>query len=193
MPVKKDKPARQDDRRTQKTKTALANALKDLILEKGYDAVTVQDIIDRANVGRSTFYAHYERKEQLLVGNIHFQQELVDPPGDAYGYPMGINLGYLFHHTHEQLALVRALRGTQGCTIIVEHFTELCKTKILEYHKPNMPRSKKEQRLFCYKADAAAGAIVRMLFKWLEDGALVPPDEMAGYATRVLMAVMQVT
>jgi AcrR family transcriptional regulator len=193
MLVKNDKPARKDDRRTQKTKTSLALALKDLILEKGWDAVTVQDIIDRANVGRSTFYAHYERKEQLLVGNINFQHELVDPPGNSEDYPMGINLAYLFHHTQEHLALVRALRGTQGCTIIVEHFTELCKTKILECHKPKMQRSKAAQKLFCFKADAAAGAIVRMLFKWLEDGAQVPADEMVPYATRILVAVMEVS
>lgn len=192
MTVANTRPVRQDDRRTQKTKKFLAEALRELILEKGYDALTVQDIIDRANVGRSTFYAHYESKEQLLVGNIRFQQELVDPPADREAYPMGINLSWLFHHTHEQLSLVRALLRTKGGVIVAEHFTELCKTKILEYHKAKMPRSTTARKLFAYKADAAAGAIVRMLFKWLEDGALIPPDEMVSYATRVLSAVIAV-
>jgi len=192
MTIDKTRHIRQDDRRTQKTKKFLAEALRELILEKGYDILTVQDIIDRANVGRSTFYAHYESKEQLLVGNIRFQEELVKPPADRDDYPMGINLSWLFHHTHEQLSLVRALRGTQGGVIIGEHFTELCKAKILEYHKPDMPRSKTAQMMFRYKADAAAGAIVRMLFKWLEDGALIPPGEMVVYATRVLLAVIAV-
>jgi AcrR family transcriptional regulator len=54
------------DRRIQKTLQLLQNALVELILEKGYDAVTIQEILDRANVGRSTFYAHFENKDQLL-------------------------------------------------------------------------------------------------------------------------------
>jgi len=192
MTLVNTRPGRQDDRRTQKTKKFLAEALRELILEKGYDALTIQDIIDRANVGRSTFYAHYESKEQLLVGNIRFQQELVNPPAGSDTYPMGINLSWLFHHTHEQLSLVRALGGTRGGVLVVEHFTELCKAKILEHHQSKMPRAKTAQKLFAYKADAAAGAIVRMLFKWLEAGALIPPDEMVAYATRVLLAVMAV-
>jgi AcrR family transcriptional regulator len=45
----------------------LKEALTDLILEKGYEAVTVQDVIDRADVGRSTFYAHFTDKDDLLM------------------------------------------------------------------------------------------------------------------------------
>ena len=61
---KKVKP---EDRRIQRTRQSLQNALSDLILEKGYEKVTVQDVIDRANVGRSTFYAHFENLDQLLL------------------------------------------------------------------------------------------------------------------------------
>jgi AcrR family transcriptional regulator len=62
--------AKKEDRRVQRTRTMLFDALLDLIIEKGYEAITVQDIIDRANVGRSTFYSHFSDKEQLLLGNI---------------------------------------------------------------------------------------------------------------------------
>ena len=55
------------DRRIQKTKRGLSQALVELILERGYEQITVQDILDRANVGRSTFYAHYRDKEALLL------------------------------------------------------------------------------------------------------------------------------
>ena len=55
------------DRRVERTRQLLQNALSELILEKGYEKVTVQDVIDRANVGRSTFYAHFESLEQLLL------------------------------------------------------------------------------------------------------------------------------
>ena len=57
------------DRRTAKTVAALRTALIELMLEKHYDSITVQDIIDRANVGRSTFYSHFRDKEDLLVGD----------------------------------------------------------------------------------------------------------------------------
>ena len=54
------------DRRVQKTLQLLQNALVELIAEKEYDDITIQEILDRANVGRSTFYSHFENKDQLL-------------------------------------------------------------------------------------------------------------------------------
>jgi AcrR family transcriptional regulator len=61
-----DAPAR-PDRRVNKTRKALKEALADLILERGYESVTVQHVIDRADVGRSTFYAHFIDKDDLLM------------------------------------------------------------------------------------------------------------------------------
>lgn len=54
------------DRRTQKTRTAIMTAFEDLLSVKRYESITVQEIIDRANVGRSTFYAHFETRDALL-------------------------------------------------------------------------------------------------------------------------------
>jgi AcrR family transcriptional regulator len=59
--------ARKDDRRVQRTEQLLRTALVSLIEERGFEALTVQDIIDRANVGRATFYGHFDNKEDLLV------------------------------------------------------------------------------------------------------------------------------
>src|SRR5713226_7910041 len=53
------------DRRITRTRATLQYALNSLILKKGYDAITIQDICDAANVGRSTFYAHYTSKDDL--------------------------------------------------------------------------------------------------------------------------------
>jgi AcrR family transcriptional regulator len=58
--------SRKEDRRAQRTQRALKDALFLLIQEKHYDDITVQNLIDRANVGRSTFYAHYRDKEDLF-------------------------------------------------------------------------------------------------------------------------------
>lgn len=58
------------DRRVQRTQQLLRTALVSLIEEKGFEALTVQHIIDRANVGRATFYAHFDNKEDLLVSGL---------------------------------------------------------------------------------------------------------------------------
>ncbi|MGA7768123.1 MAG: TetR/AcrR family transcriptional regulator [Candidatus Sulfotelmatobacter sp.] len=58
---------RKDNRRVQRTQQLLRTALASLIEENGFEALTVQDILDRANVGRATFYAHFDNKEDLLV------------------------------------------------------------------------------------------------------------------------------
>src|SRR5215467_2339104 len=66
------------DRRVQRTHDVLHRALMSLIIEKGYEVITVQDIIDRANVGRSTFYTHYVGKQDLLrKGLTHLKEQLL--------------------------------------------------------------------------------------------------------------------
>jgi len=55
------------DRRVQRTRERLQKGLFELIGERRYDAITVQDIVDRANVGRTTFYLHYNNKDELFM------------------------------------------------------------------------------------------------------------------------------
>lgn len=55
------------DRRVQRTRELLQKALINLINEQGYDAITIQDVVDRANVGRTTFYLHYSSKDELFM------------------------------------------------------------------------------------------------------------------------------
>jgi len=62
MPLK----VKKDDRRANRTKRSLSEALVGLIHEKRFDDITVQDVIDRADVGRSTFYSHFRDKEDLF-------------------------------------------------------------------------------------------------------------------------------
>src|SRR5512139_3251865 len=59
--------ARPTDRRVLRTRATLREALVRLILERGWDDISVQDVCDRANVGRSTFYSHFADKEELLL------------------------------------------------------------------------------------------------------------------------------
>lgn len=86
------------DRRIPRTRAMLQHALNALILKKGYEAITVKDICDEANVGRSTFYAHYTSKDDIKRRSFeHLRQQLVDRQGDARaasGDIDGRNLGF---------------------------------------------------------------------------------------------------
>lgn len=59
------------DRRKQKTLTALHSAFVNLLLSKGYEAITISAVTEIANVGRSTFYEHYRTKDDLLRATVH--------------------------------------------------------------------------------------------------------------------------
>ena len=67
------------DRRVQRTRQLLDDALIAQILEKGYDKITVQNIVDQANVGRSTFYAHYLDKDALMESSVEMIMEEFGP------------------------------------------------------------------------------------------------------------------
>jgi AcrR family transcriptional regulator len=62
-------PARSDDRRVVRTKRALGAALTELMLAEEFDAITVQRVLARAKVGRTTFYAHYRNTDDLLLSD----------------------------------------------------------------------------------------------------------------------------
>ncbi|MGW4410827.1 TetR/AcrR family transcriptional regulator [Nonomuraea sp. NPDC004702] len=102
------------DRRVRRTRRQVREALVSLILEKGYEAVTVTDIIERADVGRSTFYAHFSGKQEVLLSNLAELAFLRRPPGGgAPGELFAFSLP-MFEHVREQERLVRALLGRRG-------------------------------------------------------------------------------
>lgn len=61
---------RKADRRPKRTRAQLHEALLALVVERGYQRITVQDILDRANIGRSTFYLHFRDKDELLLSGM---------------------------------------------------------------------------------------------------------------------------
>ncbi|KAB2916447.1 MAG: TetR/AcrR family transcriptional regulator [Bacteroidetes bacterium] len=167
---------RKDDRRIIRTKRALAQALSELIVEKGYEAITVQDITDRANVGRSTFYAHYESKDELCLYNINFQQHLVEFKSDAEGFIYGINLQYLFNHLVEYYAIAKELNGLKIGYDLRNLLTEIIADKIITHNKKYYSKTTEQKRILNYKAQMVAGGIVRMLFEWTLEGSPVGVD-----------------
>jgi hypothetical protein len=170
----------QIDRRIQKTKKLLSEALMALIMEKGYAAVTIQDIINRANVGRSTFYAHYESKEQLFLGNINFVSLLFNDQ-DKDKCIMGINLHFLFYHAYENKILAKALLGKSGGDLITNYFRDIIAHKIMESQKVS-----NTELLAKYKADAIAAAIITLLTSWLDGDVVLPTDLVLNQAEQLL-------
>ena len=59
-----------NDRRAARTRRLLLEAMPGLLAERGFERLTIQNIIDRAGVGRATFYAHFESKEELLAASV---------------------------------------------------------------------------------------------------------------------------
>ena len=93
------------DRRVQKTRALLHEALASLVHEKAYDDIVVKEILARANVGRSTFYAHYRDKNELLERGI---RDLLyagvprapEPAGSASDWLLRFSLPFLTRVEH---------------------------------------------------------------------------------------------
>lgn len=124
--------ANKADRRIERTRGALRHALIALILEQGYETVTIQAIIDRANVGRSTFYAHYLDKQQLLLDTLqelramltrHQQIAVTEQGGLAQGR-FAFSLG-MFEHAASHAQLYRAMVGKQSGVIVQREIQQI--------------------------------------------------------------------
>src|SRR5215468_9576608 len=118
-----------EDRRVQRTRQSLRDALIELMIEKGYEEVTVQDIIDRANVGRSTFYAHFLDKQHLfLSGFEQLRVELAQQQRAAAAVPGTPGLSFsrgMFEHVQGYLRVYQALIGKQSGMIVAEHLQQM--------------------------------------------------------------------
>jgi AcrR family transcriptional regulator len=94
---------KKSDRRPQRTRRLLSRALVGLITEKRFDDITVQNVIDRADVGRSTFYTHFRDKEDLLQKDWErfldaFAQQI---DWDKAGYESFVPVVHLFRHLQD--------------------------------------------------------------------------------------------
>ena len=113
------------DRRIAKTRLAIHRALLELILEKRYDKITVQDIIDRADVSRSTFYTHFLDKEDLLMkGFVMFSDDLgvhLETSGhDGEEEAHVIHSLVFFRHAGAHQELYKAMLEGGGADVLME-------------------------------------------------------------------------
>lgn len=113
------------DRRVQRTQLLLHKALMSLVLEKKYESITVQEILDRADVGRSTFYVHFRGKDELLFNGFQYLQSFLESAHDAssalppnsYERIVGFSLP-MFEHAFEYRRVNRALLGSSAESVV---------------------------------------------------------------------------
>jgi AcrR family transcriptional regulator len=168
------------DRRTQRTRQALHQALIGLILERDYDEITVADIAEAANVGRSTFYAHFVDKDDLLrSGADHMRAILIQehrsdaaPDDPAERRALGFSR-FMTTHMQEQLKLYRALvRGRAG-TIMMERLAAYLADIVRAELKASTGGPPPEVTV-----QFVVGAYMSVLTWWLDRGAREPAEEL---------------
>jgi AcrR family transcriptional regulator len=180
--------ARRIDRRVRRTRDAIHRALIALILEKGYDRVTVADVIDRADIGRSTFYTHFTDKQHVLYASLDDLATFLRGKRDAAGAPLfGFSLA-LFRHAHEQRPLLRALLGRRSGAAVqarVRHVLAELVDEDLTAAGIAPPGVARE-----LVVAGVVGAYLALLARWLDEGDPHTPEDMdAGFRRLVIPGI----
>ncbi len=162
------------DRRVQRTRDALRIALITLLEERGWDDINIQDLCEQANVGRSTFYLHFQNKEELLVGGfddlrawLHTQSAQENAKVDAMPFVRG-----LIEHVYEQRSLFRSIIGKRSGHVVQKRFREMVCRLVEEEVAP--PHADWKQKA---GAHYVAGAFVELLAWWIDSGKGHTADE----------------
>lgn len=177
---------RKTDRRILRTRRALREALMALIIEKGYEAISIQDITDRADVSRTTFYLHYRDKEELLASGM---RELYDELLAAYlpfsaaevqqtGFSSAMLDAGDYEHVAENAAFYKAMFSAKGAPsfmttvhqYLAEIFTSFCLKEVEPQQSP-LPLD-----MIAY---GMAGMHIGLIQWWLQKDMPLSPETMS--------------
>jgi len=192
IPADTPLPMRKPARRGRRTRRMLADALVALILEKGYDAVTIEDITERADLGRTTFYLHYKDKDDLLLERIdeiasdltaqinqRIQEretrslKMFDPENPEDNAPVV----FLFRHAYENADFYRVILRGEGAARASRMFRSTVNAYLDAYFqkvftpKPSIPTA--------VLTNYFSGALLALLTWWLENNMPYPVEDMA--------------
>ena len=172
------------DRRQQKTRTAVFDALTVLLEKKPYSRISVQEIIDAANVGRSTFYSHFETKDELLramctdifdhVFSDHLTSEKTHDFSLA-GKDLKGEITHVLYHLQDNKATVKSILSCESGEMFMRYFKEyLAKLFKDEVAKTvsGVPKDYMLNHMVCDFAET-----VRW---WMKNGRY-SPEEIAGF------------
>lgn len=164
-----------DDRRVRRSRRALRTALVDLVLEKGFRAITVDEIVERADVARATFYAHYRDKDDLLVDIVRDLTEERERPLPAIeqahekGFT-GLPVRYIFEHAERERAAYQVILRGEGDGRALREFFALTSRRAEQLFRDRGERLGVTPRVpFDVIARAWTGELVAVLAWWVEN------------------------
>jgi AcrR family transcriptional regulator len=176
------------DRRVSRTRRQLREALMELILEKGYDNITIEEITDRADLGRTTFYLHYRDKEALLLESLEqIAEELRGQirlenmqPGISAGGQGRSPIQEVFQHAAENSNLYKIILSGGAATAVLNLVREMLLEAAEQFFAPRLAARAGE---VVPPVDSFAGyfasALLGYLTWWLDKGMPYSPDEVA--------------
>lgn len=184
-------PSRHERRRLRTRKLLIETALQ-LVLEKGYDSVSIQDITDRADLGRGTFYIHFKDKEEIvwtaiqelfqeLEEEAHQQLDRRMPQVEYHGF---LNI---FRHAEKHRDLYRVMFGRQGAVVLTARAQDFLADAFL-YDIRNAPEPTEIDFNIPEEIEAQilTGVIARLLFWWLETPNDYSAEQMAAMTYEAL-------
>lgn len=177
--------AKNEDRRVQRTQQLLREALFALVQEKSFEKLSVQEIIDRANVGRATFYAHFDNKEDLLLSGFDAlraslrkrqrealsSQSSVDEKVFAYSYD-------LLSHVDDYRHLYRAMAGRNSGAAVQNVLHKLTIDLVRDDLKAMADQIDGPRSVSDAVVDFIAGGLFGLLMWWLGGKARLSVDEL---------------
>lgn len=186
------------DRRQKKTRDAIFQAFTALLAEKHYNQISVQEIIDRANVGRTTFYAHFETKDFLLKDLCeelfgHIIDTAMGLPHEHYHDSCGSGTDsvflHLLRHLQENDSNILELLSSQNNEIFLRHFKSNLKELIIRQYadngllaNPTLPED--------YLVNHISSSFVETVDWWLSQKMKKSPEVMIEYFLAVIEPIL---
>ncbi len=183
--------ARPQDRRVRRTRRRLKEALLELLQERPYESITVQEIIDRADVGRSTFYSHFPSKEALLLDGfgrglafVHGNEPdpTPGPQGPARSFSFTIPL--LTHLGSQQRFFLATFFGTSNPNVrrqVTGALARRIRAELASSGKGVIGETREEEtRRLDARAHCIAAAFIGLAGWWLTQAPDLDPAEIDG-------------
>jgi AcrR family transcriptional regulator len=187
------------DRRVQKTRRLLQDALIALMTEKGFEVVTIQNILDTANVGRSTFYLHYDNKQDLLHScfegfNSLFEKYNMDVSksgkvtGNFLNPQFTLNFFRFIERNHH---LFKALMGKDNAEMFFNPVYNLISASICDALKAAAPSNQKDALRLELLTNYMTSALLGTLRWWINMDMPCTAEEVSSYFTRIALYDMR--